>query len=545
MAIAMSMALYKAFTARHATHLRQRLVATGSHADAAPRLPLLPRRPSPAITVTAPPRLLPASPRAASTSSASDLSPTPPSERTMTAWELASLWAGLVVGVPAYYLAGSLVDLGMSALQGVATVAFANLIVLVTLVLTAAPAVTHGLPFPVLARAAFGVHGAHVPAAIRALVGCGWFGIESWIGGRAIFLLLPSRLKSYQPLLAPVPGLGAAPLELACLLAFSAAQIAVIMRGMEGIRKLEKYAAPVLILLTSALLAWAYTSAGGFGSVLTQTPRLTSAEFWKVFFPSLTANISFWATISINIPDFARYARSQADQVLGQVGLPLFMGLYTFAGLAITSTTEAIFGHVISDPIELLGRIGGPVTTLLAIFGISLAIITTNIPANVVAPANALASMSPRRFTFARAALVTAVLSIAFQPWRLLSSSESFVNIWLLSNSALVGPIGGVLLADHYIVRRTALDVDALYSEDRGSPYYFQGGFNVASMVAMAAGVAPIVPGFLHRIGVLTNVHKAFVTAYNNAWFVSFFVAGAVYCVLRGRREIQAKLQHD
>jgi len=173
----------------------------------------------------------------------------------MTAWDLASLWVGLVVGVPSYYLAGSLVDLGMSALQGVATVAFANLIVLVTLVLTAAPAVTHGLPFPVLARAAFGVRGAHVPAVIRALVGCGWFGIESWIGGRAIFLLLPSRLKSYPQLLTPVPGLGAAPLEFACFLAFWAAQLGVIMNGMEGIRKLEKYSAPVLIVLTSALLA--------------------------------------------------------------------------------------------------------------------------------------------------------------------------------------------------------------------------------------------------------------------------------------------------
>ena len=428
----------------------------------------------------------------------------------MTAWDLASLWVGLVVGVPSYYLAGSLVDLGMSALQGVATVAFANLVVLGTLVLTAAPAVTHGLPFPVLARAAFGVRGAHVPAVIRALVGCGWFGIESWIGGRAIFLLLPSRLKSYQPLLAPVPGLGAAPLEFACFLAFWAAQLGIIMHGMEGIRKLEKFSAPVLIVLTSALLAWAYTSAGGFGRILSLPPRT---------------------------------ARSQADQVLGQAGLPVFMGMFTFAGLAITSATQAIFGHVISDPIELLGRIGGPATTFLAIFGIGLATVTTNIAANVVAPANALVSMSPRRFTFAKGALVTALLGIAFQPWRLLSSSESFVYTWLLGYSALMGPIGGVILADHYIVRRTALDVDALYSEDSGGPYYFQSGFNVAAMAAMAAGVAPIVPGFLHKVGVLPGVSKTFVTAYNNAWFVSFFVAGAVYSLLCGRRGVQGK-QH-
>ncbi|EAZ24114.1 hypothetical protein OsJ_07854 [Oryza sativa Japonica Group] len=486
--MAMSMAMSRALAARHRSHLGHRIEVKSHHASP-PRLPLLPR--SPGLTLASRPRMLPARPRMSS--SESDLSPTPPSERTMTAWDLASLWVGLVVGVPSYYLAGSLVDLGMSALQGVATVAFANLVVLVSLVLTAAPAVTHGLPFPVLARAAFGVRGAHLPAVIRALVGCGWFGIESWIGGRAVFLLLPSRLKSYQPLLAPVPGLGAAPLEFACFLAFWAAQLGVIMHGMEGIRKLE----------------------------------------------------NFWATVAINIPDFARYARSQADQVLGQAGLPVFMGMFTFAGLAVTSATEAIFGHVISDPIELLGRIGGPVTTVLAIVGISLATITTNIAANVVAPANALVSMSPRKFTFAKGALVTALLGIAFQPWRLLSSSESFVYTWLLGYSALMGPIGGIILADHYIVRRTALDVDALYSEDSHGPYYFQGGFNVAAMAAMAAGVAPIVPGFLHNVGVLPSVSKAFETAYNNAWFVSFFVAGAVYCLLCRRNRNELKHQHD
>ncbi|KAF0932294.1 hypothetical protein E2562_009559 [Oryza meyeriana var. granulata] len=538
--MAMSMAMSRALAARHPSRLRHR-IEVKSYEASPPRLPLLTRRPG--LTLASRHRMLPASPRMSS--SESDLSPTPPSERTMTAWDLASLWVGLVVGVPSYYLAGSLVDLGMSALQGVATVAFANLVVLVSLVLTAAPEVTHGLQFPVLARAAFGVRGAHLPAVIRALVGCGWFGIESWIGGRAVFLLLPSRLKTYQPLLAPVPGLGAAPLEFACFLAFWAAQLGVILHGMEGIRKLEKYSAPVLIVLTSALLAWAYVSAGGFGRILSLPPRLTRAEFWKVFFPSLTANISFWATVAINIPDFARYARSQADQVLGQAGLPVFMGMFTFAGLAVTSATEAIFGHVISDPIELLGRIGGPVTTVLAIVGISLATITTNIAANVVAPANALVSMSPRTFTFAKGALVTALLGIAFQPWQLLSSSESFVYTWLLGYSALMGPIGGIILADHYIVRRTALDVDALYSEDRHGPYYFQGGFNVAAMAAMAAGVAPIVPGFLHKVGALPSVSRAFETAYNNAWFVSFFVAGAVYCQLCRRSRNELKYQHD
>ncbi|XP_037456629.1 purine-uracil permease NCS1-like [Triticum dicoccoides] len=547
---AVSMALSRPLAARHSAHHLQlhHLLAVST---SPPRLPLLPRGPPAGIAPLHLPRgggtarrIMPVCPRLGSGGS-DDLAPTPKSARTMTGFDLASLWVGLVVGVPAYYLAGSLVDLGMSAIQGVATVTLANLIVLATLVLTAAPAVTHGLPFPVLARAAFGVHGAHVPAVVRAVIGCGWFGIESWIGGRAIFLLLPVWLKTHAPLLKPVPGLGASPLEIACLLVFSAAQLAVIMRGMDGIRKLEKYAAPVLVALTSALLAWAYVSAGGFGPILSLPPRLVGGDFWQLFFPALTANISFWSTVAINIPDFARYARSQTDQVLGQIGLPVFMGMFTFAGLAITSSTEAIFGQVISDPIELLSRIGGPATRVLAIFGITLAIITTNIAANVVAPANTLVALAPQTFTFAKGALATALLGIALQPWRLLGSSESFVFTWLLGNAALMGPIGGVVLADHYIVRRTALDVDALYSEEADSPYYFQGGFNVAAMVAMAAGFAAVMPGFLHKVGVLPTMSKALVVAYDNAWFVSFFIAGAVYSLLRLRRGVEVKRQYS
>ncbi|XP_072956077.1 purine-uracil permease NCS1 [Typha angustifolia] len=461
----------------------------------------------------------------------SDLAPTPPSDRTFTAHDMASLWVGLVVGVPTYYLAGTLVDLGMSWIQALSTVFLANLVVLLTLVLSAVPGAAHGIPFPVLARAAFGSRGAHVASLLRALVGCGWFGIESWIGGRAVFLLLPPQFKS-SSFLSPIPWLGTSLLEFSCFMVFWSAQLAIVWKGMDGIRKLEKYSAPILIFLTCSLLTWAYVKAGGFGKMLSLPSRLSKPEFWSIFFPSLTANVSFWATVAINIPDFSRYARSQKDQILGQAGMPIFMGLFTFAGLAITSATEVIFGRVISDPIQLLGKIGGLSTTLVAIFGISLATITTNIAANVVAPANALVNLNPRRFNFATGALVTALLGIAFQPWRLLSSSESFVYTWLLGYSALMGPIGGVLLTDYYLVKKMELDVSALYLDDPTSPYYYQKGFNIKALVALLAGVLPIIPGFLQKVGVSSNTLEVFVVAYNNAWFVSFFISSAVYWLL-------------
>ncbi|GMN39289.1 hypothetical protein TIFTF001_008522 [Ficus carica] len=460
-----------------------------------------------------------------------DLKPTTPSQRSFSCWDMASLWVGLVVGVPSYYLAGSLVDLGMAWWQGIATVVTANLILLVPLVLTGHPGTRYGVPFPVLARSAFGIRGAHVPTLLRALVGCGWYGIETWIGGEAIFLLLPKSIKE-SSLSTSVPWLGTSPLEFGCFVLFWVAQLSIVWKGMDGIKELEKYSAPILILLTSCLLIWAYVKAGGFSHMLSLSSRLSSSEFWSLFFPSLTANISFWATLALNIPDFTRYAKSQKDQILGQAGLPIFMGLFTFVGLAVTSSTTVIFGRVVSNPIQLLEQIGGLTTMVLAIFGISLATITTNIAANVVAPANALVNLSPSKFTFRSGALVTALLGVAFQPWRLLKSSESFVYTWLVGYSALLGPIGGIVLADYYLVRRTNLSVKDLYSISPKGAYYYKGGYNLAALSALIVGILPVIPGFLEKIGIFSSVSDTFVIIYNNAWFFSFFSAGFLYWLI-------------
>lgn len=460
-----------------------------------------------------------------------ELKPTSPEQRTFSGWEMASLWIGLVVGVPTYYLAGSLVDLGMAWWQGIATVVAANMVLLVPLVLTGHPGTRYGISFPVLARSSFGIHGANVPTLLRALVGCGWYGIETWIGGEAIFLLLPSSIKntvSSQSL----PWLGTSPLEFLCFMIFWSAQLAIVLKGMDGIRVLEKYSAPILIVLTSFLLGWAYVKAGGFGHMLSLSSRLSNAEFWALFFPSLTANISFWATVALNIPDFTRYAKSQNDQILGQIGLPVFMGAFTFVGLAVTASTQVIFGRVISDPIQLLGQIGGLVTMTLAILGISLATLTTNIAANVVAPANALVNLSPSSFTFTRGALLTALLGIACQPWRLLQSSESFVYTWLVSYSALLGPIGGIILVDYYFLQRTNLNVNALYTTNPRGTYYYTGGYNLVAMISLVIGIMPVIPGFLQKVGILSSVPKTFTVIYNNSWFVSFFSASIVYWML-------------
>ncbi|GFP85537.1 probable allantoin permease [Phtheirospermum japonicum] len=457
-----------------------------------------------------------------------DLKPTTSYQRTLSGLEMASLWVALVVGVPSYYLAGSLVDLGMSWWQGIATVVAANVILLLPLTLTGHPGTKYGISFPVLARSSFGIRGAHIPTLLRALIGCGWYGIETWIGGEAIFILLPKIIKN-SSLAQPLSWLGTSPLEFFCFIVFWFVQLGFVWKGIDGIRDLEKYSAPILILLTSCLLIWSCLKAGGFSHMLNLSSTLSSSQFWALFFPSLTANISFWATLALNIPDFTRYAKTQKDQIIGQAGLPIFMGAFTFVGLAVTSSTKVIFGEVISNPIQLLGSIGGIWTKIVAILGISLATLTTNIAANVVAPANALVNLSPSKFTFRRGAILTALLGIAFQPWRLLQSSEAFVYTWLVGYSALMGPITGIILADYYLIRRAELSVEDLYTLSPNGAYYYSGGYNLAAIGSLVIGILPVIPGFLHKVGFLGSVGNGFIVIYNNAWFFSFFLAGVLY----------------
>ncbi len=473
-----------------------------------------------------------------------DLAPTPVARRCWTAVDLASLWIGMVVCVPTYMLSGGLVDLGMTWWQAVLTVGLGNLIVLVPMVLAGHAGTRYGIPFPVLARASFGITGAHIPALARALVACGWFGIQTWIGGSAIHQLLGAVFG--RPLGgADWPVLGINGAEIACFLAFWAVQVAILLRGIESIKMLERWAAPFLVLMGLALLAWAWTRAGGLGPMLAGSETLAGTanaapsnrpSFWSLFFPSLTGMVGFWATLSLNIPDFTRYARSQRDQILGQaLGLPVFMMLFAFIGVAVTSATVVIFGEPIPDPTVLLGRMGGGVAVIASLIALTLATLSTNLAANVVSPANALINVAPKRIDFRTGALITAGLGIAIFPWKLIESTSGYIFTWLVGYSALLGPIGGIILADYYLLRRTELDLDGLFQ--RRGPYSYRGGFNPAALLALALGVAPNVPGFLHAAGFVSAAPPLFVTLYTYAWFVGFGIAAVVYLALmRGSR---------
>ncbi len=465
-----------------------------------------------------------------------DIRPVTADERHWSVFSMASLWVGMVVCVPTYMLAGGLIDQGMDWRQAVLTVMLGNVVVLAPMILNGHPGTKYGVPFPVLARASFGILGAHVPSLLRALVACGWFGIQTWVGGSAIFQLLDVVSSANLGALSDLPILGINAVELACFLFFWAIQVVIIHRGVESIRVLESIAAPFLIVMGLALLAWAWVEADGFGPMLSTPSQFSpgqprEGEFWQVFFPSLTAMVGFWATLSLNIPDFTRYAKSQRDQILGQaIGLPTTMTLFAFIGVAVTSATTVIFGETIWDPTVLLGRMGGGFSVVLSLLALTVATLSTNIAANVVSPANAMINLDPRRISFRLGGYVTAGLGVVIFPWKLLESTDGYIFTWLMGYSALLGPIGGILIIDYFLLRRTELDLEGLYQ--RNGPYRYWRGFNPAAMIALFIAVLPNVPGFIHAAGIVDRVAPVWDQIYNYAWFVGFLLGGCLYLAL-------------
>src|SRR5437899_7948883 len=399
-----------------------------------------------------------------------DLAPVSRERRKWRVGSFAALWISMSACIPTYMLASSLIGGGMNWSQAILTIFLGNLIVVVPMILNAHAGTRYGIPFPVFCRASFGTRGANVPALMRAFVACGWFGIQTWIGGAAIYKILGVFFPGLTTPGAPA-FLGITLAEFVCFLFFWGINMLVVYKGINCIRWLLNIKAPLLIALGLLLLAWAYRGAHGFGPILSQPSAFDAGQpkagqFVAFFFPALTGMVGFWATLSLNIPDFSRYAVSQRDQVIGQaVGLPLTMALYSFIGVAVTSATTIIYGKTIWDPVDVLTRFTNPVVLVVALLGLCIATLATNIAANVVSPANDFAHLAPKRISFRMGGLITGLIGVFMMPWKLVADPNGYIFIWLIAYSALLGPIGGLLIADYFFCRHRHPDLAALYHD--------------------------------------------------------------------------------
>ncbi len=413
-----------------------------------------------------------------------DLAPVPLSGRTWTTYNYAALWMGIAHGIPTYYLASGLIDLGMSWYQAVMTIALGNLIVLVPILLNSHAGTKYGIPYPVFARAAFGTLGANVPALLRALSACGWFGIQTWIGGQAIYTITGAFAGDGWLHAGELWG---HPRTLWLSFAvFWLLQIALIVRGVESIRRFENWSAPLILVVAAFLLVWMVVQADGFGPLATEGSKLGwGTDFWALFAPSLMGMVAYFATMSVNIADFTRFAKGQREQMRGQcLGLPTTMTVFSMIGALTTSATIAVYGHAIWDPIDLVSRFSHPVVILFALLCVIVATIAVNVAANTVGPAYDFSNAFPRLISFRTGGVIAGVIGILMQPWRLLSSPELYIFTWLGVTGAFLGGVAGILAAEYWLLRKRVLDLAGLYT--RGGPYEYARGFNWRPLLALA-----------------------------------------------------------
>ena len=468
-----------------------------------------------------------------------DLAPISAQNRTWNTWNYAALWISMSLCIPTYMLASSLIEGGMSWGEAIFTIFLGNSVVLVPMLLNGHAGAKYGIPFPVFARASFGTKGANIPAMLRAIVACGWFGIQTWIGGNALFQMIKVWLPSFGTLPQIFPtGLGLGTGQAITFLLFWLLNMYIVKLGVESIRKLLVFKAFFLPIAAAALFFWAIAAANGLGSILEQPSKFTSsAAFWAYFFPALTGMVGFWATLSLNIPDFTRYAVSQEAQMKGQaIGLPPSMTLFSFVGVVVTSATTIIYGTTIWDPLVLAAKFDSPLLVSFAMIAVIISTLATNIAANIVSPANDFANLAPSKINFKLGGYITGIIGILIFPWKLVADPSGYIFKWLVGYSGLLGPVGGIMIVDYFFIRHKNLSVNDLYTE--GGIYSYQKGINWAAMIALVLGILPNVAGFFEAINVLSKdaVPTWLSGLYNYAWFVGFAVSGLVYWVLMKKR---------
>jgi nucleobase:cation symporter-1, NCS1 family len=461
-----------------------------------------------------------------------DLAPILPEKRTWGTWNYAALWISMSLCIPTYMLASSLIQGGMNWWQAILTIFLGNAIVLIPIILNGHAGAKYGIPFPVLARVSFGTKGANIPALLRAIVACGWFGIQTWIGGASLYNIL----RAWNPSFEEINHVSLFPqaLPMLCFLLFWLLNMLIVYLGVESIKKLLVFKAIFLPVTALALLFWAINAANGLGPILQQPSKFADTpSFLHFFFPALTGMVGYWATLSLNIPDFTRYATSQKAQVNGQIiGLPPSMTLFAFIGVVVTSATAIIYGSTEWDIVKLAGKFENKLMVTFAMIGIIISTLATNIAANIVSPANDFSNLSPNKISFKTGGYITGIIGILIFPWKLIASPDGYIFTWLVAYSSLLGPVGGIMIVDYFFIRKKNLVAEDLY-QHKGA-YRYTNGFNNKAIIALLCGIVPNIPGFLLQIKIISaNAFPAWIAElYHYAWFVGFLVSAVVYLLL-------------
>lgn len=469
-----------------------------------------------------------------------DLAPVGAEQRTWTTYSYAALWIGMSHNLATWALAAGLIAVGMSWLQAIIVIAIANVVVLIPMLLNAHAGTKYGIPFAVFLRTMYGVRGANFGALLRAFVACGWFGIQTWLGGSGVAVVLGKIFGDWWTNASEVAG---EPWTMWLSFAiFWILQMAMIWKGMETIRRFENWAGPAVMVVAVIMLVWMAIEVGGLGPVVDQPSKLGwGPEFWAVFFPSLMGMIAFWSTMSLSIPDFTRFSKSQKGQMVGQgLGLPTTMTFFSILAVLITSAGIALYGETIWDPNQLIGKFDNVLVVFIGIVTVVVATLAVNVAANVVSPAYDFSNVFPKLISRRTGGVITGILGIVIMPWKLLSSADTYIFVWLDFYGGLFGAVAGLMIADYWVIKRRVIDVPECYRE--GGRYWFTGGWNLKAMIATIIGMVFAVGGANSAVGAdgvktgpfpVDGFIPFLKVFWNYNWVVGFVVAFVLYLVFQ------------
>lgn len=455
-----------------------------------------------------------------------DIKPASRSERTWSTYNIAMLWVGMVIAITSFSFSASLVALGLSPVAAIINVAIGNLIVLIPMQINSHAGTKYGIPFPVFSRLSFGQKGAHIPSMARSIVAAGWCSVQCWVGGAAVSSIIGVFFSGWD-----VEGTGR-------FIGFGIFILIIMyltLKGSEGIKWVQAIGSPILIMVVLGLAVWTIKTGldydYSFMDLLSQPSDkgllIESGGYWIVFFSGITSNIAVWATLALNIPDLSRYAKGQKEQLKGQMlALPISMTVLAIIGAFFAEVTRVAFGTAHHDPTIIMQWFESKIVIIIVALAVIIATITTNIAANVVAPANGFSNLSPKRISFRTGVIITCVLSIAYRPWWMFGSAGAWMFSFLGTVGMLLGPVAAILAADYMIIKKRRVDLKALYTEEENRYSYYK-GFNLRAIAAWL--IAVFVPS-LHQFFGVGGAVMIWINA--NSYIFGFIVGFIAYVLL-------------
>ena len=442
----------------------------------------------------------------------SDLSPVKESQKNWGFFTFFLLWAGLVIQVPTYMLVVALQEAGLNMQYALLSVLFGSLLILVPIILCSDPGCRYGISYPVFVRSVLGVKGAKISGALRIIIACGWFGIQTWIGSSVLYYLAIFFL--------PVLSSHSEWVRCSCFFLFLIFNVLLVYRGASWIRNTENICS-FLLIISLCFLLFLLCDRIGLMNFLTFD--------LSVFLSSAVIAAGFWSTLSVNMSDFTRYSRSFLSHIAGQVsGVLVFMIGFSFIAL-VTIDELGLKQSMAADPLYILGNLdSSPLKVLVGLF-IIVATLTTNIAANLVGAANEISNLFPRYFSFKVGVFLVACIGTLMMPWHFLSSNSSYIFVWLSGYASLLGPLTGIIIVDYFILKRRKIVVEDLFKSQ--GKYYYQSGYNLRAIIALFSGIAINIPGFMVHIKILSpqNIPLLFFNFYSYAWFTGMISASIFY----------------